>query len=66
MEQNVQKQANAPKKPKQESAFSKAMKVFFANLWELFKCSIPTTMMYFCAGSVLLMITLNQFPQMKN
>ncbi len=59
MEQNNQQtQAVTPKKPKKESAFAKAMKTFFANLWELFKCSLPSTLMYFCAGSVLLMLTL--------
>lgn len=59
MEQNNQQtQAATPKKPKKQSAFAKAMKTFFANLWELFKCSLPSTLMYFCAGSVLLMLTL--------
>lgn len=58
MEQNTQQQVTAPKKPKKESAFAKGLKTFFANLWELFKCSIPSTIMFFCAGSVLLMLTL--------
>lgn len=58
MEQNQQNQATSPKKPKKESKFGKALKTFFAYVWELFSASIPTTMMFCCAGSVLLMITL--------
>lgn len=38
----------------------KAMKKFGRQVWELFKGSIPASLMYFCAGTILLMLTLKE------
>ena len=39
-------------------AIKKALKKFGRQMWELFKISIPTTFMFFCAGTILMMLTL--------
>lgn len=36
----------------------KVLKKFGRQVWELFKISIPSTFMYFCAGTILMMLTL--------
>ena len=36
----------------------KAMKKIGRQIWELFKGSIPAALMYFCAGSILMMLTM--------
>ena len=36
------------------------LKNFGRYAWELFKMSIPTTFMYFCAGTILMMLTLRE------
>lgn len=38
----------------------KKRKVFGGHLWEFFKWSIPSALMYFCAGSILMMVTLKK------
>ena len=38
-------------------AIKKALKRFGRYVWELFKTSIPSTFMYCCAGTILLMLT---------
>ena len=40
------------------STFKKKMKKFGRQVWELFKASIPSILMYFCAGTVMMMITM--------
>ena len=40
--------------------FKKTMKKAGRQAWELFKASIPSAIMYFCAGTVLLMLTMKQ------
>ena len=40
--------------------FKKTMKKAGRQVWELFKASIPSAIMYFCAGTVLLMLTMKQ------
>lgn len=42
------------------SNVKKTMKKFGRQVWELFKSSIPTSLMYFCAGTILLMLTLKE------
>ena len=34
------------------------LKKFGRQVWELFKISIPSTFMFFCAGTILMMLTL--------
>ena len=38
--------------------FKKKCKQIGRQIWELFKASIPASLMYFCAGTVLMMITM--------
>ncbi len=38
--------------------FKKTMKKIGRQIWELFKSSIPAALMYFCAGTILLMLTM--------
>ncbi len=38
----------------------KKLKLLGRHLWEFFKWSIPSALMYFCAGSVLMMLTLKE------
>ena len=38
--------------------FKKTMKKIGRQIWELFKGSIPAALMYFCAGTILLMLTM--------
>lgn len=40
--------------------FKKAWKKFWAYVWELFKQSIPTLIMFCCASSVLMLLTLKE------
>ena len=40
--------------------FKKTMKKIGRQAWELFKASIPSAIMYACAGTVLLMLTMKQ------
>ncbi len=40
--------------------FKQTMKRFGRQVWDLFKGSIPATMMWFCAGTVLLMLTMKE------
>ena len=40
------------------STFKKKMKKFGRQVWELFKSSVPAMLMYFCAGTILMMITM--------
>ena len=40
--------------------FKQTMKAIGRHIWEFFKGSIPATIMYFCAGSVLLMLTMKE------
>ena len=40
--------------------FKRTMKTIGRQIWEFFKGSIPATIMYFCAGSVLLMLTMKE------
>ena len=39
-------------------AIKKSMKKFGRHTWELFKASLPSTFMYCCAGTILLMLTM--------
>lgn len=38
--------------------FKMKMKNFWRLVWQLFKTSLPATFMYFCAGTILLMLTM--------
>lgn len=40
--------------------FKKTMKKIGRQIWELFKGSIPAALMYFCAGTILLMLTMKE------
>ena len=40
--------------------FKRAMKTFWKNAWDLFKASVPAGLLYLCAGSVLMMITMKE------
>ncbi|MBQ8684560.1 MAG: hypothetical protein IJ514_00095 [Clostridia bacterium] len=40
--------------------FKKTMKKIGRQAWELFKSSIPAAIMYFCAGTVLMMLTMKE------
>lgn len=40
--------------------FKRTMKRFGRQVWELFKGSIPAALMYFCAGTILMMLTMKQ------
>lgn len=46
--------------------FKKSMKTFGTYLWDFFKGSFPTLMMYCCAGTVLMMITFKGDPPKWN
>ncbi|MBQ8291640.1 MAG: hypothetical protein IJX88_03920 [Clostridia bacterium] len=39
-------------------SFKSKMKQFGRQVWELFKASIPAAIMYFCAGTILMMLTM--------
>ncbi|MBQ7948426.1 MAG: hypothetical protein IJ284_01550 [Clostridia bacterium] len=39
-------------------AIKKSLKKFGRYVWEMFKSSIPSTFMFFCAGTILLMLTM--------
>ena len=39
-------------------AIKKSLKKFGRYVWELFKASIPSSFMFFCAGTILLMLTM--------
>ena len=40
------------------ATFKKKWKNFWRYVWSMFKTSIPATFMYFCAGTILMMLTL--------
>lgn len=40
--------------------FKKTMKKIGRQIWELFKGSVPAALMYFCAGTILMMLTMKQ------
>ena len=40
------------------ATFKKKWKNFWRYVWSLFKASIPATFMYFCAGTILMMLTM--------
>ena len=42
------------------STFKKKMKKFGRQVWELFKGSVPAMLMYFCAGTVMMMLTMKE------
>lgn len=42
--------------------FKKSMKTFWAYVWDFFKGSFPSLMMYCCAGTVLMMLTFKGNP----
>lgn len=42
------------------NTFKKTMKKFGRYVWELFKASLPTSLMYCCAGTILLMLTMKE------
>ena len=42
------------------STFKKKLKKTGRQIWELFKSSLPAMLMYCCAGSVIMMITMNE------
>ena len=42
------------------NTFKKTMKKFGRYVWELFKVSLPTGLMYCCAGTILLMLTMKE------
>ena len=42
------------------NTFKKKMKKFGRYIWELFKASLPTGLMYCCAGTILLMLTMKE------
>ncbi len=42
------------------ATFKKQMKKFGRYVWELFKGSIPAALMYLCAGTVLMMVTMKE------
>ena len=42
------------------STIKKKLKKFGRQIWELFKGSVPATLMYFCASSALMMLTMKE------
>lgn len=38
--------------------FKKGFKSFWAHVWEFFKAALPAILIYFCAGTILMMITM--------
>ena len=40
------------------ATFKKQMKKFGRYVWEFFKSSLPAMIMFFCAGTVLMMLTM--------